>query len=104
LCGSAATIALGCCDSIARWHTSMLWLHESDAATNSLMVWFVLALGIARLALVLDPPTYLLCGTISYVIEALFAVSARHLLRPRACIAVAGGSLAFAAVLLCFWP
>ena len=81
---------------VARWHTDM-WMNESDRknkAANVLMAWFVLSLGFARLATVMDPLAYKECGVLSYGIEGCFALMgfATRMLRPYEGIAVALGS------------
>ena len=91
-------------EPIARWHTD-LWASDDDRtnpAARSLMSWFVLTLGLARLAAVIDPATHLTCGILSYVIEGWFALTASSdgTMKPTEGLVVAIGSFALAALMI----
>ena len=100
---SALAIAGGH-ETIARWHTGM-WSSKKDQgnrAAKSLMAWFVLTLGTARMAAAFYPGSYHACGIVSYVIEGLFALVGfmDGSIKPMEGAAVAISSFAMATCLL----
>ena len=62
---------------ISKYHTDYIWTSDSDKtnyAARTLMAWWVFSLGLARLASVLNPSQYLLCGVVSYLLEGAFGM------------------------------
>jgi hypothetical protein len=99
---SAAAIAVHY-TIIAKLHTAM-WEDENDQnnpAAQNLMGWFILTLGVFRLAAVLDPSMYTGCAILTYIIEGCFASVAvfNHSIKPLEGWIVALSSFAFAAAL-----
>ena len=99
--GSAAAIA-GNCRVIARWHTE-IWLDESNntnTAARTLMAWLLVTFGLARWAAAMDPPVYLVCGMVSYVIEGLCVLisTSNRLMKP-----LEGLFIALSSFALAFW-
>ena len=72
---SAIAIALNF-HAIARWHTD-LWIddaNKTNPVAQTLMGWLLLTFALARWAAAWDPSKFVLCGVVSYFIEAGLAI------------------------------
>lgn len=100
---SALAIASGF-DFISKYHTD-IWTNDNDKsnyAARTLMAWWVLSLGMARFVSIYDPSSYLLCGLLSYLLEAAFGMIGiiTHTIKLPEGAAIMGLSLLLAVLLL----